>query len=69
MTPDATCPACRLPVHPAGPSHPSADGPVRYARCPCGRWVVLVAGSAIAAAGPSDLATPHVPARAARAVG
>jgi hypothetical protein len=55
MTPEATCPTCGLPVTPAGQSHRTSDGAVSYARCACGRWVVLLAGTPIAATGSSDL--------------
>jgi hypothetical protein len=52
------CPSCRFDIAPSEPGHASSAGPVRYLRCVCGLWLVLLNEEPIAAAGTCDLSLP-----------
>jgi hypothetical protein len=46
-----SCAQCGWPVCDAGPwrasAHPTSDGTLRYLRCVCGAWLVLLDGGII----------------------
>ncbi|WP_329083697.1 MULTISPECIES: hypothetical protein [unclassified Streptosporangium] len=41
------CPSCGRPATVPSSAHYSSEGVVRYSRCACGRWLVVVAGEVI----------------------
>ncbi|MFS1301863.1 hypothetical protein [Streptosporangium longisporum] len=43
------CPSCGRPATVPASTHHTSEGIVRYARCACGRWLVVLAGRVIGA--------------------
>ncbi|MFF5209431.1 hypothetical protein [Streptosporangium sp. NPDC000396] len=46
-----SCPECGRLAAGTASAHDSFEGTVRYSRCECGRWLVVLGGRVIGAAG------------------
>ncbi|MEU4832486.1 hypothetical protein [Streptosporangium sp. NPDC023615] len=43
------CPSCGRPAAVPASAHYTSEGTVSYARCECGRWLIVLAGQVIGA--------------------